>query len=476
MIDKSEMLESLNRLMLVIRAYDIRGTIPSDFDEKNVFVLGLALGHYVKQYGDNIAVLCGMDNRSSSFSISNALCCGFAAYGILVQNFGIIPTPSLYYHSFISNLEKKTLGIMITASHNPPEYNGFKILFDSKIIDGNELRNIIDSYKEYLLRNSLKIDQNNDYVQYILNQTKLNKIDNCKTKKILWDCNNGATSTVINEIVKNLQIHNDVMNVGKDMLYQPDPTNSVNINRVKKIVSDYDLAFCFDGDGDRLVVITGDREVLRGDKILLILAKYFAKSLQKTTIVVDIKTSHLIITELERVGYKVVIQKTGHSFIKKMMLETNASLGGEVSGHIFFPFSNSENTYIPYDDGVLAACYMLKFFLSDEVFFIDCINAIPKTFAQYDVKIKCQKNLQNKVMESLIEVLKAHQMDFIDIDGIKYQSEDGWWLIRPSNTEDALIICIESPTLDSYKKHSNFVRDILKNMNLNIENIELNHT
>ena len=117
----------------------------------------------------------------------------------------------------------------------------------------------------------------------------------------------------------------------------------------------------------------------------------------------------------EKVGYKVVIQKSGHSFIKKMMLETNASLGGEVSGHIFFPFSNSENTYIPYDDAVLAACYMLKFFLSDESFFIDCINAIPKTFAQYDIKIKCQKNLQNKVMKSLIEVLKAHQMDFIDI-------------------------------------------------------------
>ena len=98
MIDKNEMLESLNRLMLVIRAYDIRGTIPSEFDEKDVFVLGLALGHYVKQYGDNIAVLCGMDNRSSSFSISNSLCCGFASYGIIVQNFGIIPTPSLYYH------------------------------------------------------------------------------------------------------------------------------------------------------------------------------------------------------------------------------------------------------------------------------------------------------------------------------------------------------------------------------------------
>ncbi len=476
MIDRNEVLESLNRLMLVTRAYDIRGTIPDDLNEKDALVLSLALGHYVKQNEDNFTVLCGMDNRTSSFGIANALCCGFAAHGISVTNLGIMPTPSLYYHSFVSNFNKKTLGIMITASHNPPEYNGFKILFDSKILDGSALREIIDGYKEHLL-NSVQISkQNNDYIQYILNETKLNHIKDCKIKKILWDCNNGATANIIHEIIQNLPTENDIINCGKDMLSQPDPTNAANINRVQKLVSNYDLAFCFDGDGDRLVVITKDGEVLRGDRILLILAKYFAKTIKGRTIVVDIKTSNLIISELEKIGFNVIIYKTGHSFIKKMMLETNALLGGEVSGHLFFQFSNAVNVYIPYDDAILAACYVLKFLLSDEDCFLASLEGIPRSFTKYDIKIKCKKDLQNKVIEEFVKVLKTHKIPFIDVDGIKYQGEDGWWLVRPSNTEDMMIICIESPTLDGYTKHSDFIKDILQNMNLKINDKEIDYT
>jgi phosphomannomutase len=475
MTDRDELLMSLNRLMLVIRAYDIRGTIPNDFDEKDVLVLGRALGRYLKQSKDDFTVLCGMDNRTSSFGIMNALCAGFAEYGISVKNLGVMPTPSLYYHSFVSNFYKKTLGIMITASHNPPEYNGFKILFDSKIVDGNGLRAIINGYKEDLL-NVVQITQDNDYIQYILNETKLNQIKNSKAKKILWDCNNGAVGSIIHEMIKNLPTENYIINCGKKMVFQPDPTNIAHINRIKNLASNYDLALCFDGDGDRLVVITKNGQVLRGDKILLILAKYFAKTMSGRTIVVDIKTSNLIISELEKIGFKVIIHKTGHSFIKQMMLETNALLGGEVSGHLFFQFSNSANLYIPYDDAMLAACYVIKFLLEDEDFFLTTVNKMPKSFSRYDIKIKCEKDLQNKVTEEFAQVLKAHNATYIDIDGIKHQSEDGWWLVRPSNTEDMLIICIESSTVDGYMRNANFIKNILQKMNLQIDDEEIDYT
>jgi phosphomannomutase len=432
--------------------------VPKEFDEKDSFFLGLVFGHYMKSLGVEYHVMVGMDNRQTSFNISNALCMGLNELGVVVRHIGVVPTPLLYHEAFLSNTKKKTLGIMVTASHNPTNYNGFKVVFDSKIVDGTQLIELIDKYG-----NNLYIKRNHDdYLNYIFDRTQLRSIECTKHMKVLWDCNNGATKEIVSEIVKNLPIQSDVINTEDFITSQPDPTSDLNIDRVKKIVSDYDIAFCFDGDGDRLLVVMKDGEVLRGDRILLILAKQFARG----KVVVDIKTSNLITRELEKIGFEVVIQKTGHSFIKSKMDENRAVLGGEVSGHLFFQFHDGERS-IPYDDAILAALYVLKFLIAELDVFHSTIQMMPKTFSKYDVKIECSKQTQISVMTYLLNYLKDNKIGFLEIDGLKHESEEGWWLVRQSNTENALIICIESKSEDEYKKYAEFLAETLKLFNLN---------
>lgn len=458
MISKVDIVRSLERLKSIVRAYDMRGTVPEELDERDAFSLGLIFGHYMKSLEADCCVVIAMDNRQTSFNISNALCMGLNELGVVVRHIGVVPTPLLYHEAFLSNTRRKTLGIMVTASHNPINYNGFKVVFDSKIVDGKQLIELIDKYG-----NNLDIKRNHDaYVDYILNRTQLKSIECKKHMKALWDCNNGATKEIIRGIVKNLPIQSDVINTEDFITSQPDPTNDLNINRVKKIVSDYDIAFCFDGDGDRLLVVMKDGEVLRGDRILLILAKQFVRG----KVVVDIKTSNLITKELKTMGFEVAIQKTGHSFIKSKMEAEDAILGGELSGHLFFKFYDGERS-IPYDDAILAALYVLKFLVSEPDVFYSTMQRIPKTFSSYDVKVECSKQKQMSIMAYLLNYLKKHNMNFLDIDGLKYQSEEGWWLVRQSNTENALIICIESKSEDEYKKYTEFITETLNLFNLN---------
>lgn len=467
MISKVKITSSLERLKSVVRAYDIRGIVPDDLDEYDAFSLGLVLGHYMKSLNTEHNIVVGMDNRKTSFNIANALCMGFNTLGIIVKNIGVVPTPVLYHEAFLSNVKQSILGVMVTASHNPIEYNGFKVVFNSKIVDGKQLIELIDRYKGYV-----EIERKNDeYINYIINRVNLERIEYIKNIKILWDCNNGATQPIIREITSKIPIQNDLINTESFITSQPDPTNDLNINRVKKIASDYDIAFCFDGDGDRLVIVTKNGDVLRGDKILLILAKYYAKEKksQGEVVVVDIKTSSLIIKELEKIGFEVIVQKTGHSFIKSRMAERGAALGGEVSGHLFFQFFD-ENRHIPYDDAILAAFYVLKIFLFDRDLFDSAIKSIPQTFSKYDIKIKCSKAVQNDVMRYLLSYLRRNKMKFLDIDGLKFESKDGWWLVRQSNTEIALIICIESSTEAGYKKFIKFISDALEDSGLSASN------
>lgn len=471
MTNTTTTIKSLSRLKSVVRAYDIRGIVPNDLDEKDAFALGLVLGNYLKENHHDAEVLIGMDNRKSSFSISTALGYGFAESNCTVSHLGLVPTPSLYYNSFLNNYDKKTLGVMVTASHNPPDYNGFKVVFDSKILNGKVLNKAIEDYEKKLITGYDSRDLKPDsYLQYLFDRVGLNDIKTNGSKKILWDCNNGVTAKTIQEIAKNLPLDSEVINIGDEIYEQPDPTKKENLDRVLKIVSGYDLAFCFDGDGDRLLVITKQGKVLRGDRILLILAKHAAKRGVTGKVVVDIKTSSLITKELEKAGFETIVQKTGHSFIKSAMLDHKAFLGGEVSGHLFFPLSNSGN-YIPYDDAILAALFLLKIFLCEEDFFNKTLQAIPQTFCQYDLKISCPKSMQKKIISCIASLLREKNCPFIDVDGVKYEDEKGWYLVRSSNTENALLVCVEGFNEKDYLEKYNYLMTILQSFNLNLRNV-----
>ena len=461
---------SLERLRSVIRAYDIRGIVPTALDENDTFVLGCVLACYIASLTDDFAVIIGMDNRQSSAALFDALKLGLQTNGLKITTIGIVPTPVLYYASFIQN--KKTLGIMLTASHNPAQYNGFKVIFNGKILDGKALENAINLFDNNF-EEALNI--NDDYLDYVFSATNLLTAQPKRAYKILWDCNNGATQEIIKALINKLpydEINHTVINQNQYITTEPDPTNNTNIDRVRDIMlrNTYDIAFCFDGDGDRLVIITQDGNVLRGDKILLLHAQYHVGALKGGTIVVDIKTSDIIIRALECMDYKVIVQKTGHSFIKQMMFDKTAVLGGEVSGHLFFPFKNAEQ-YIAYDDAILAACHILYILMMDDVKCIQSINLLPQTICDYDIKIPCTKHVQLELLVYLRSLLENTQLSFSDIDGIKHTHDNGWWLIRSSNTENALIICIESYNVDNYIAQCLFIKNILNYFNLNDETL-----
>lgn len=455
--------KSIIRLKNIVRAYDIRGTIPDELNDHDGFVLGYILGQYFKKIATDLLVVIGTDNRITSFSLSNATIAGLSTYNIPIKQLGIISTSELYYEAFISNVDRNTLGIMVTASHNPFQYNGFKIVFNSKIVDGNMIIDIINQCDIQLQHQS-----NNNYINYLINRSGLDNIKDIQDKKIIWDCNNGATQQLINELMTRLPNHNTVIGCNKYIEDIPDPTNNINIKRVQSMIHNHDLALCFDGDGDRLVLINHNGRVLRGDKILLILAAYYARNVGEHKAVVDIKTSRTVIKNIQDMGFEVTIQKTGHSFIKKMMCQKQAIIGGEVSGHIFFKFIEFDGNYIAYDDALLAACYILKIFLSEPDFIENIIQNIPEMICEYDLKVYCNSNIQDDIINHIKSDLIEHKLHYIDIDGIKYEDDNSWWLIRKSNTEEMLIICIEGNTKDAFEKSKQYLNNKLMPYNLSL--------
>lgn len=445
----------------IFREYDIRGIYEQELNEQSVKLIGYYLGQRIG--GDKIVAI-GYDARSHSPRLRDYLASGLNAAGCTVLDMGMVATPVNYYANYIDFDGIKTdASIMITGSHNPSEYNGFKITVDQSPFFGDMIYALGDEIVENAdkrIPDNIKttaIDVKKPYIDYMV--TSFAHLKGMKTK-IVIDCGNGVADTVITDIFDALELNYRGLYLEPDGTFpnhHPDPSVEKNLKDVKAALEeDGDIAFAYDGDADRIAVLTHKHNI-KGDQMALL----YAMKMDHPTIIGEVKCSQVMYDELKRRGAKTIMYKTGHSNLKVKMKETGADLACEVSGHIFF-----KNRYFGYDDAIYATLRMLEL-LHDGIDLDHEIDALPQVFSTEEIKVETTESEKFAIIERVKEMLKNPPADFpkilgiIDVDGVRINFEKGWGLVRASNTTPVLVTRFESTDKKLAKVYENRVNDLI---------------
>ena len=440
----------------IFKEYDIRGIYGQNLFDEDAYLVGKGL---INEDVKNIVV--GYDGRISSPILAKRLINGMVTSGAHVTNIGLCHTPLLYF-AFATG--KFDLGIMVTGSHNPKDHNGFKIIDKDSTFFGAQIRKIYERIRSQAFmdgagREILINTTARDYIKRIFHD-----IDIFGNINIAWDVGNGATSGVVRKIVKLLPGRHIVLNPEIDGNFpgrSPDPTKSENLAELIKVIKDecMDMGFAFDGDGDRVVVVTPRGECLQGDQLLTILARDMLKNNPGRNIVVDCKTSKMVTDDIIKNGGIPILERSGHSIIKSKMLRTNAILAGEMSGHMFI-----SDRWYGFDDGVYTAIRLLEIYSKCRAEGVNIFTDLPQGFNTPEIRIDCENHMQ--VVKELKTFLTGQGIRIIDIDGIRVESEIGWWIIRPSNTQNQISIRIEGTSAENLTKLKTEVKNLLSGKNI----------
>jgi phosphomannomutase/phosphoglucomutase len=428
----------------IFREYDIRGIFEQELNEKTVKLIGYFLGQKIK--GKKVVAI-GFDARSHSPILRDYLTSGLNHAGCKVLDMGMVATPVNYFANYIEHDGVTTdASIMITGSHNPSEYNGFKITVDKAPFFGEEIYSlgdeIIANQSTQIPNNitSTFIDVKTPYINYMIeNFSHLKKM---KTKMIL-DGGNGVADTVISDIFDALELDYKGLYMKPDGTFpnhHPDPSVEENLVDIKKVLKEEgDIAFAYDGDADRIAVLTHKYNI-KGDQMALL----YAMKMENPTVIGEVKCSQVMYDELERRGATAIMYKTGHSNLKVKMRETGADLACEVSGHIFF-----KHRYFGYDDAIYATLRMLEL-IHDGIDLDAEIDALPKVFSTEELKVETTEQEKFKIIDEVKTLLENPPKDFpkikniITVDGVRINFEKGWGLVRASNTTPVLVTRFES--------------------------------
>ena len=431
----------------ILRAYDIRGEVGKTLDNIDAERIGNIFASSFDKKTKKI-IVC-RDGRLSSPELSESLKKGLFESGADVIDIGLGPSPMLY---FAANYLESDGAIMVTGSHNPPNHNGFKIMkgkipfFGKDILDIGTRGN--DGNWNHSEGSKSDYSINDKYIGTLLKSLKIDKIN--PDIKVVWDPGNGAAGEIVEKLVKLLPGKHILINSNIDGMFpahHPDPTNPKNLEEIISIVKDkkFDLGLAFDGDGDRLGVVSSSGNIVWGDQILALLSKEVLKDMPHSTIIADVKASQNLFDEIKKLGGVPLMWKTGHSFIKSKMKEVSSPLAGEMSGHIFFA-----DRYLGYDDGIYAGLRVLEL-INDSSTLDNFLNYLPTTFSTQEIKIDCSDNKKFKIIEDLSLLLDKENLKINKVDGLRIEKDDGWWLLRASNTQAVLVARIEAKSEESLK-------------------------
>ncbi|MFH2059350.1 MAG: phosphomannomutase/phosphoglucomutase [Pseudomonadota bacterium] len=442
----------------IFREYDIRGVVGADIIEADVVDIGKAYGSLLNQQNKKM-VSVGRDCRRTSEKFSQLFIEGLISTGCDVIDIGTCPTPVLYFSIQHLNLEG---GAMITASHNPPEYNGFKLMSGLDSIHGQglqEIRKIIEENIFVQGKGSVsKKDAITPYMEYIVDN-----IDIKKPIKVGIDAGNGTGGMTALPVLKRLgcEIHDIYCDLdGNFPNHEADPTQKKNLLDLIKLVKEknLDLGVGYDGDADRIGVVDKNGEVIYGDQLMVIYSREILERDPGATFISEVKCSMVMYDDIRKHGGNAIMWRTGHSLIKQKMKEEDAALAGEMSGHMFF-----KDRYLGFDDALYATCRLLEIMASTGKGVDELIADLPKTYTTPEIRVDCPDDIKFGVVEKIVAYFRARQ-EVIDIDGLRAVYDDGWGLVRASNTQPALVLRFEALTEPRLLEIRNEIESVLKSI------------
>ena len=427
----------------IFRQYDIRGIAEKDITEDFSYKLGLAFGTIMRNQNKKRCSV-GYDVRKTSPKYKEALCDGLREAGVEVVELGMVPTSLMYFSLFNIDVEG---GIEVTASHNPKEFNGFKLCLGKETFYGEQiqiLREIMEK-ETWEKRGRATREEYNiipDYVSFVKDNIKITK-----EIKVGIDNGNGVGGVVLKELLKKFpQIKY------KDLYFEPDgdfphhlpdPTVEKYMQDLKKLVIEnkLELGIGLDGDADRIGAVDEDGNIIYGDKLLALYAYHILKNLKGAEIILDVKCSKGVIEFIERNGGKVYMWKTGHSLIKAKLKERKAPFAGEMSGHMFF-----NDKFFGYDDAIYAMLRLFELLSEENKTLKELVNLIPFYYSTPEIRVDCPDEHKFRIVSELVEKFKNEGYNVIDIDGARIEFEDGFALVRASNTQPVLVLRFEAKT------------------------------
>lgn len=438
----------------IFRQYDIRGVVKTDLTDEVITDIGRGFGTYLASMGYR-SVTIGRDNRHSSRGFRDAIISGLVSTGCNVTDLGLIPTPLLYFSLYHL---KPNGGVMITGSHNPPEFNGFKLCVGKTSIYGEEIQNIrkIIESRDFASGKGSVSEFNivRPYIQFVKEKIAFDR----KDIRVVVDAGNGTAGIIaplllraIGCEVKELYCNLD----GSFPNHFPDPTIEENLNELRKVVisNNADIGIAYDGDADRIGVVDEKGNIIWGDHLMILFAREIIKKRPGAKIIFEVKCSQNLHDEIIKYGGVPIMWKTGHSLIKEKMHTEKALLAGEMSGHIFFA-----DNYLGYDDAIYASCRIIQILSNSTVGLYSMLSNVPKVYSTPEIRVECPDEDKFSIVDELRDYFKD-RYNVIDIDGVRIIFEDGWALVRASNTQPVLVLRFEAKSEARLRELKDMVLD-----------------
>jgi phosphomannomutase len=428
----------------ILREYDIRGIVGQTLSTADARAVGRTYALTLRAAGGH-RVAAGYDGRLTSPQLEAALVDGLASEGVDVVRIGRGPTPMLYYAAATLGVDG---GIMVTGSHNPPDYNGFKFVLGGKPFYGAAIR----ALGETALGLGAAPGPRGRVEEHPIRDAYIDRVardyDGMRPLTVAWDPGNGATGEIVQELTAQLPGRHILLNAtidGRFPAHHPDPTVPENLVQLQQAVAreHCDLGIAFDGDGDRIGVVDGRGEIWWGDQLMVVLARDVLTRHPGASILADVKASQVLFDEIARMGGRPVMTATGHSPIKAKLAETGAPLAGEMSGHIFYA-----DGYYGFDDAVYVAVRLLGILSRSAESLAELRDRLPHVVNTPELRFPCDEARKFAVVREVGERLRQAAAEMTEIDGVRVRTADGWWLLRASNTQDVLVARAESASAD----------------------------